>query len=102
MSESFFLLEAIADIKLGRKQDAIRTLTQLYEQASAGVHHNPSRKKIARKVLAIDYVHASDGKKYTHDFTEDSDHGAVCAYVEDGGRRVVLEAANGKPIVGDY
>jgi hypothetical protein len=63
---------------------------------------NPGRKKIARKVLAIDYVHASDGKKYTHDFTEDADHGPVCAYVEQGGRRVILEAQDGKPIVGDY
>jgi len=63
---------------------------------------NPRRKKIARRVLCIDYVHAEDGKKYTHDFTEDTDHGDVCAYVEDGGRRVVLEARDGKPIVGNY
>jgi len=83
-------------------EEAGRIAYELWHQARRGVHRNPGRKKIARKVLAIDYVHASDGKKYTHDFTEDSDHGPVCAYVEDGGRRVVLEAADGKPIVGDY
>jgi len=82
--------------------EAGKILNALRMQVARGYHRNPSRKKIARKVLAIDYVHASDGKKYTHDFTEDSDHGAVCAYVEDGGRRVVLEASDGKPIVGDY
>jgi surface antigen len=82
-------------------EEAGRIAYELWHQARRGVHRNP-RKKIARKVLAIDYVHASDGKKYTHDFTEDADHGAVCAYVEDGGRRVVLEASDGKPIVGDY
>jgi len=60
------------------------------------------RRKLATKVLAIDYVHAQDGKKYTHDFTEDTDHGPVCAYVEDGGKCVVLEASDGRAIVRDY
>jgi ribosomal protein L29 len=77
-------------------------LDELRGQAAAGYHKNPRRKKLARKVLVIDYVHAEDGKKYTHDFGEDTDHGPVCAYVEDGGKRVVLEASDGRAIVKDY
>ena len=92
--------------RLGR---VIPTLLELLGQAARGIHRNPTlailgnpRRKLARKVLAIDYVHASDGKKYTHDFAEDTDHGPVCAYVEDGGKRVVLEASDHRAIVKDY
>ena len=92
-------------------QESRLAMLDLLAQIRTGVHKNPTlailgnpgrRKKLARKVLGIDYVHASDGKKYTHDFTEDTDHGPVCAYVEDGGRRVVFEAADGRAIVKDY
>ena len=85
-------------------------LTALLAQVRRGVHHNPTllvasgnpRRRIARTVLSIAYVHDEDGEEYEHDFTEDRDHGAVAAYVERGGRRVVLEATDGQPIVKDY
>lgn len=57
---------------------------------------------IANKVLAIEYVHATDGKRYRHDFTEDTDHNDVTAKVTRGGRRVTLEARDGQSIVQDY
>lgn len=57
---------------------------------------------IARDVEAIEYVHQQDGKRYRHDFSEDRDHGRVRATVQNGGRRVVLEADDGEPIVGEY
>lgn len=60
--------------------------------------------KIARAVHRIDYVHAVDGKRYTHDFAEEYDKGqsAVEAFVDQGGRRVILKARDGRPIVQDY
>lgn len=64
--------------------------------------NNPPRQRIARQVHDITYEHDDDGKDYRHDFHEDRDHGAVEAYVERGGRRVVLEATDGEPIVKDY
>jgi hypothetical protein len=102
LSESATLEEIIAHVKAGQSLSALERLRDLLFQVRKGIHRNPRRKKLARKVLAIDYVHASDGKKYTHDFTEDRDHGPVCAVVEDGGKRVVLEAADGRAIVHNY
>ena len=55
---------------------------------------------LATRVDRLDYRHAQDGKLYTHDFTEDTH--TVVAEVEDGGRRVVLRATNGDPIVEDF
>lgn len=67
-----------------------------------GQQKNPRGEQIARKVERLDYVHTEDGERYTHDFTEDDDHADVTATVLEGGRKVVLKAKDGRPIVQDF
>lgn len=82
-------------------RESVQLLEDLRAQAVRGIHRNPRRRvKLARKMLFFDYVHAEDGKKYTHDFAEDRHR--IEAFIEDNGRRVVLEAVGGGPVAKQF
>lgn len=84
----------------GLVESSIYLLLQLQMQAAKGIHRNPPAVQLAKKILRLDYVHAENGKEYTHDFTEDASR--VVATVVDGGRQINLKAIDGRRIVEDY
>lgn len=106
VSESRALSAAIQHITNGEPGEAIALLRMLREQASRGLHKNPSESRmytpfkivgvIGTDVHFVAYQHADDGENYKHDFK--GGNAEVLAVIRHGKKELLITSPTGKPL----